>query len=211
MGACKNLIDMRFGKLTVKEKLGRDSHGEIRWLCVCDCGNEHISTSNRLTSGQTTCCRDCMIKKIGDTNRTHGRTPRKLFYAYVNMKTRCYNKNYSLYHRYGGRGIKVCDEWRNSFENFREWAMNNGWKEELSLDRIDNDGNYEPNNCKWSTVLEQSNNRRTNRLITYNGITDTMANWSRRMNIPYYVIQRRISLNWDIDKVFTEPYRRKAK
>lgn len=211
MGVCKNLIGLRYGKLIVKEKLDTDHHGEKRWLCVCDCGNEYVTTSNRLTSGQTTCCRDCMVKKIGDANRTHGRTPKKLFYAYVNMKTRCYNKNYFLYHRYGGRGISVCDEWKNSFENFREWALKNGWNESLSLDRIDNDGNYQPDNCKWSTVVEQSNNRRTNRMITYKGVTDTMANWSRNTGLPYYIIQRRLDLNWDVEKIFTEPYGRKRK
>lgn len=211
MSVCKNLVGLRFGKLSVLKKLGKDRHGEMRWLCICDCGSEYESTSNRLTSGQTTCCRDCMIKKIGDSNRKHGATPKKLFYAYTNMKTRCYNKNYSLYHRYGGRGIQVCEEWRKSFKSFREWALKNGWSEELSLDRINNDGNYEPSNCKWSTCVEQSNNRRTSRMITYNGITDTMANWARNTGIPYYVIQRRLYLNWDAERIFSEPYRRVSK
>ena len=126
------------------------------------------------------------------------------------MKTRCYNPKYSLYHRYGGRGITVCDEWKKSFVAFRKWALDNGWKENLSLDRINNDGNYEPGNCKWSTSVEQSNNRRTNRLLTFDGVTDSMANWSRALNIPYHVIRYRLEKGWTDEKTLSTPYKRRT-
>lgn len=211
MGACVDLINRRFGSLVVKERLKMNSHREMEWLCVCDCGKEHITTSNRLTHGQTTCCRECVKTKISVANTKHGTKPIELWHCYTNMKTRCYNEKYSLYHRYGGRGIKVCDEWLNSFEKFREWAFENGWSKDLTLDRIDNDGNYEPNNCKWSTIQEQSNNRHTNRILTLNGVSDTMANWSRKLNIPYHIIQSRLYRGWEEEKILSTPYQRSIK
>ncbi len=201
MSVCIDLTGVRFGSLTVKRKLKINSHREMEWLCLCDCGNEYVSTSNRLTSGKTTSCHSCAMKKISKSNKKHGCEPRQLYRAYVNMKTRCYNKNYFLYHRYGGRGITVCDEWKNSFESFREWALNNGWSKELTIDRIDNDGCYCPENCKWSSIQSQANNRSTNRYLEYNGEKDTVANWSRRLNVPYYVLQHRLYKGLPDDKV----------
>lgn len=209
MSLCKDLLNQKFGQLTVVQKLKMNNHREMEWLCVCDCGREHISTSNRLTRGQTTCCKECMKNKISISNTKHSCKPEALWCCYQNMKTRCYNKKYSLYHRYGGRGISVCEEWYNSFVSFRDWAFNSGWEEGLSLDRIDNNGNYCPENCKWSTVQEQSNNRHTNRILTANGVSDTMANWSRKLNIPYYVIQYRLEKGWDDAKTLTTPYKRR--
>lgn len=210
MSASPNILGKRFGSLTVTKKLEMNNHREMEWLCLCDCGNEHISTTNRLKKGQTTCCHSCAMKKISISNRKHGMEPRKLFHAYTNMKTRCYNSNYFLYHRYGGRGIQVCDEWLHSFSNFRSWALDNGYSEELTLDRIDNDGDYTPTNCRWVTVREQSNNRHTNRILTLNGEKDTMANWARRTNLPYWVIQERLDrYGWSEEEALTHPYRRK--
>ena len=201
------LIGQRFGKLTVKSLLPDTSHKERHWLCECDCGNEYVATSYGLVHGVTTQCRECSIKQISVSNTKHGCGPKRLHEIYTNMKTRCHNRNYELYHRYGGRGICVCDEWDKSYEAFRSWAFSSGYSDELSLDRIDNNGNYCPENCKWSSVMEQANNRHTNRLITYNGETDTLANWARRKGMKYSVLQHRLDAGGDVDRAFDQPVR----
>ena len=187
-----DLTGMRFGSLVVIGKLGRDNHNEMRWLCKCDCGNEHISTTNRLIKGITVRCKKCKDKKAGESNTKHQRSPIDLWYKYQNMKTRCYNPHYELYHRYGGRGITVCDEWKNSFVAFRDWALANGYKKGLTLDRRDNDGDYTPDNCRWATMTEQSNNRSTNKIITIDGESDTLANWVRRAGLKYSKVQSQL-------------------
>lgn len=210
MSASRDLIGKRFGNLVVTRKLKVNSHRETEWLCICDCGNEYISTSNRLTTGKTTQCRECSFKQIAVSNTKHGCEPKRLWQTYQNMKTRCNNENYILYSRYGGRGIKVCDEWERSFSSFKEWAFKSGYSDELTLDRIDNDKGYSPENCKWSTVREQANNRHTNRILVLNGVSDTMANWSRKINIPYWVIQERLDRKgWSEERALTEPWKKK--
>lgn len=204
MGKFQDLIGMRFGSLVVKSKLNLNRHREMEWLCICDCGNSHKATSNRLTTGKTTCCHACAMKKISISNSKNGVEPKKLYYAFTNMKTRCYNKNYFLYHRYGGRGITVCDEWKNNFSAFRKWAFENGWDKSLTLDRIDNDQGYSPENCRWIDKTAQANNRSTNRYLEHNGERDTLANWSRRLNIPYYVLQHRMEKGLSDDEVLRE-------
>lgn len=194
-----NIVGKKFGNLTVVRMLTKNNHGEMEWLCKCDCGTDHVSTTNRLTSGKTTCCKECANRKISASNHKNGTEPIVLYRCYANMKTRCYNKNYFLYHRYGGRGISVCDEWRNDFATFRSWAFENGWNENLTLDRIDNDRDYSPTNCRWITLTEQANNRSTNRFLEYNGEKDTMANWARRLNIPYYIIQYNADIGKTLD------------
>ena len=195
------LLGQRFGNLTVVEKCESNAHGEIKWKCICDCGNEHFATSHRLITGETQRCTECKIELIRKANTTHGCNPAELYWKYQNMLTRCYNKKYTLFHRYGGRGIKVCDEWRHSFVAFRDWALSHGYKTGLTLDRIDNDGDYSPNNCRWATVTEQANNRSTNRIVTVNGETDTLANWARRANAKYSYIQHLLDIGMDPDDV----------
>lgn len=124
------------------------------------------------------------------------------------MKRRCYCETSKGYKMYGARGIRICDEWLSSYENFREWALSNGYSDELSIDRIDVNGNYEPNNCRWATAREQANNRRSNVFITVNGITRSMAEWGRINNIPRDTIWRRINVwNWDMESAVTIPIR----
>ena len=203
-----DLIGKRFGKLLVTELTDIKSHKERHWKCLCDCGNEYVAKSSGLVHGKTTQCRQCSFKQISEKKNKGLSEPKRLHGIYVNMMTRCYNSNYVLFSRYGGRGITVCDEWRiGGYASFRSWALSNGYSDDLTIERIDNNGGYSPDNCRWATRTEQANNRHTNRMLTANGETDTMANWSRRLSIPYWVLQRRLdSFGWSEEDALLTPY-----
>ena len=119
------------------------------------------------------------------------------------MKKRCYNPNYSQFELYGGRGISMCNEWKENFLSFYNWSMANGYNDKLSIDRIDFNGNYEPNNCKWSTNIEQANNKRNNHFITYNNETHTIAEWERKLGLYKGAVGSRLSRGWSIEKTLT--------
>lgn len=123
------------------------------------------------------------------------------------MKNRCYNKNSTSYNRYGGRGIKVCEEWRNNPQSFVDWSMSHGYADNLTIDRIDNDGNYEPSNCRWATYKQQANNTSRCHMITYNGETKTIKQWAEMLEIDYETLYIRISKGWPIEKALSEPVR----
>jgi RNase P/RNase MRP subunit POP5 len=206
-----DLSGKKFGKLTAIEPIGLDDHREMSWRCICDCGNEYIAKSYSLRKNITTQCWECATREISRATKkyytTHKRAShpnkivesekyplitKRLRSTYVNMKTRCYNHNYVEYYRYGGRGITVCDEWKKDFLTFALWAVENGYREDLTIDRIDNNGNYEPNNCRFVTRTEQANNRRSSKKLEYKGEIDTMANWARRLEIPYHYVQQKL-------------------
>lgn len=205
----RDLTGRRFGKLTVIECVGRNKSGRFMWKCKCDCGNITTVRSDGLTSGHTKSC-GCLTvaaatDRIKEINKTHGKTNTRLFHIWQSMRARCSNPSNKSYHRYGGRGIRVCEEWEKDFVSFYNWAMDNGYQEELTLDREDNSGNYEPSNCKWATPREQANNTRRNVYIEYNGETHTMKEWSRIIGMNYGTLQKRIKLGWTIEKALTEP------
>lgn len=135
----------------------------------------------------------------------HGKRHTRLYTIYANIKTRCYNKKNIRYKLYGARGITMCEEWKNDFQSFYDWSMANGYREDLTIDRIDNNGNYEPSNCRWVTWRGQQNNRRNNHLIEFNGHAHTMAEWSRLIGIPYQTLVRRINVyGWSVERALTE-------
>lgn len=136
---------------------------------------------------------------------------KRLYDIYTTMKQRCYNKNHKKYKHYGGRGIKVCSEWLESYSNFYEWAINNGYSDNLTLDRIDTNGNYEPNNCRWATQKEQQNNKRTNTNITYNGETHNLKQWAEIKGINYKALWKRLHDGWSVERALTTPQKARNK
>lgn len=197
-----NLIGQKFGRLTVIELLSeRAKNGMKIYKCMCDCGNYVNVRYGNLTSGNTKSCgcfnSECSSKR----NSTHHKTHTRLYKIYYNMKTRCYNKNATRYKNYGGRGIVVCDEWLNDFHAFYDWSMNNGYKDNLTIDRIDNNKGYSPNNCRWVTNKEQSNNRRSNIVLTYNCVTKTAKQWANDLRINYYTIIGRYRRGWSTKEI----------
>ena len=159
-----NLIGQRYGKLKVIAEAPNRGKNTV-WSCLCDCGTMRDVSRNSLRTGNTTSCGCVSLKaktKHGMTNRLKNgknQMPR-IYRIWANMKFRCTNPKYKEFHYYGGRGIFVCDEWINDFEAFKEWSLNNGYAENLTIDRIDNDGSYTPNNCRWITMAEQNKNKR---------------------------------------------------
>lgn len=130
--------------------------------------------------------------KYSKTIQKHNATGTRIYNIYRGLKNRCYNQNDYHYEWYGSRGITICEEWLNDYKAFENWALNNGYQEHLTIDRIDNNGNYEPSNCRWITHKEQCNNRRTNHLITINGETKNISEWAETVSIDKKVIERRL-------------------
>lgn len=197
-----------YGKLTVIEEseIVVTTAGKNRRmvLCSCDCGAKKIIPLERLRFGVGLMCKACAIQKNRERNIKHGATDNRgyrdrLYKCWDNMKSRCYNKNDKSYNRYGGRGITVCDEWKDSYEHYREWALSNGYEENLTCDRINNEGNYEPSNCRWSTVKEQAQNRRST--ITYKG--ECASDASTRLGGSLELVGGRIRSGWSTEKAFT--------
>lgn len=190
----------RYGRLVVIERSGA-MNGHVAWKCQCDCGKEHIARSGDLRQGRQISC-GC-IKKEG-LHKTHGKSSSRLYRIWQNMKSRCTNDGIEAYKDYGGRGITICDEWKNDFQAFHDWAMANGYSDELSIDRISVNGNYEPSNCRWATRKEQANNKNDNNKITLKGETHTLAEWSVITGIKRATIKSRLDAGMDVEKALTE-------
>lgn len=200
---CK--VGQKYNHLTIIEKSERNTNKKSYWICKCECGNISTVQSYDLTRNKTISCNDCGNKRIGEKNKKHDSYKIRLYRTWSNMKTRCNNSNYEMYKSYGGKGIKVCEEW-NEFIVFKDWALNNGYKENLTLDRINNDKSYCPENCRWATMKVQQNNRTNNNMITFKGETLTMKQWSEKLGILYTTIQRRMKKKWPIEKVLSKKY-----
>lgn len=178
------------------------------WKCICECGKVVIVSYANLMRGKTKSC-GCLNKELTiKRNLIHGKTNTRLYRIWENMRTRCYNSKTINFHLYGGRGIKVCEEWKNDFISFYNWAMYNGYKKGLSIDRIDNDGNYEPKNCRWATEKQQSRNTRTNRLIKIRGEIHCFSEWVEKLKLTQSALRYRINKNWSEERILNTPLRR---
>lgn len=194
----------RYGILTVIKMVGSDRFGQSRWECICDCGNTTIVSGGNLRRGLVKSC-GCR----GKNTEKHSKTNTRLYRIWSCMKGRCRNRNILAYKDYGGRGITVCDEWDNSFVAFEKWALKNGYDESLTIDRIDNDGGYSPDNCRWATRLEQNRNRRSRKTIAYNGESLSVVEWAEIVGINPRTIYERLRQGWTVKEALETDTKRR--
>jgi hypothetical protein len=203
----ENLTGKTFGRLTVVE-FDHSKDKKSYWKCKCICGNITISRSDQLKNGQTKSC-GCLKKetdKINFSKRNfHYKSHTRIHKIWLGMKDRCFNSKTPAYKWYGLKGVIVCEEWKNDFMQFYNWAMANGYNDTLTIDRIDTNGNYEPNNCSWTTMIEQANNTTRNHFLTYNNETHTIMEWVRKTGLSRSAIRGRLKRGWSIEKTLTTP------
>ena len=204
MGKMQNLIGQRFGKLTVVKFVEMDSRRQSIWLCKCDCGKETLVRAGNLRRLHTRSCGCIQKQHASQMNKgVHNMSGSRMYVVWESMKDRCFNLNCAAYKNYGGRGITVCDEWRNNFKSFYYWAMSHGYTDELTIDRIDVNGNYEPSNCRWITLREQAGNKRSNRILTHNGKSQCLSYWARECGLKVSTLAERLRRGWTIERALT--------
>lgn len=207
-----DLTGMKFGRWTILNRAGNDGQRAATWLCRCDCGTERVIRGYALRYGHTRSCGCLQSEQVAGRNRKHDGSHSRLYRIWNSMKKRCSNPNDPAYKNYGGRGIKVCDEWSKSFSDFRDWAISSGYDENaekfvFTIDRIDVNGNYCPDNCRWATPKMQCNNRRNNRNIIFRGECHTISEWSSIAGTPQDVIRYRLKAGWSTERAITEKVR----
>lgn len=214
MGNFRNLSGQKFGHLTVLKRaenyISPCGHSRVMWVCLCDCGRTTEIAATNLTLGLSTKCNLCKDGQPNSRLKHHGETKQRIWRIWRDMRSRCENPKASQYKNYGGRGITVCDEWED-YVTFRNWALNNGYSDNLSIDRIDNNKGYCPKNCRWATRKEQQRNRSCNVVVKYKGQEKILKDWAYELNIPYSRIQARLALGWNVEDAFEKPknYRHK--
>lgn len=210
MNTTIDMIGKKYGRLLVLEYVGsKEKNGKYTryYKCKCDCGKEKEIAGARLRNGTTKSCGCYRKEYVTKSNLTHGMTKTRIYRIYRSMIDRCYNKNNKFYYDYGERGITVCEEWKGlgGFENFYEWSMSHGYSDELTIDRIENDKGYSPDNCRWTDYQTQANNKRNNRFFTWNGETHTLTEWGRIKpnGLSYSTLVGRIYNGWSIEDAFS--------
>lgn len=202
------MIGRKFGRLLVIER-GPEQYapcGQHRdmWVCKCDCGNVKTIAEDSLRYNKTKSCGCLGTENLIKRSTKHNKFGTRIYNLWGNMNYRCNNERSDHYQYYGGRGIKVCDEWQE-FEPFYDWAMSHGYSDDLTIDRIDVNGNYCPENCRWVTPKEQANNRRNTRYLTYNGETKCVKDWENETGIQSVIIKHRIDYyGWNVEMALTE-------
>ncbi len=201
-----NLTDQVFTRLTVLGYAGKRNQKRTMWWCECICGVIRQFDAHKLRSGHTRSCGCLARETIGNRSRTHGLTNTPEYETWLDIRKRCTNPNYKQWMDYGGRGIRVCKRW-DDFTLFLA-DMGKRPKGDYSIDRIDNDGNYEPSNCEWNTREGQNAHTRRSKMITYQERTQSLPVWCRELHIPYDATKRRFLLGWTPDRAFTIPVRK---
>ncbi len=214
----KDLTGRRFGRLMViertKDYVSPSGNHCSQWLCKCDCGNTTVVVTSSLTRGITSSCGCKSIETTKELCTTHGMAGKRIYNLYYSMRGRCYNPDSISYKKYGAKGIAVCDEWlgQNGFVNFYNWAMSNGYAENLTLDRIDGTKGYSPDNCRWATYKEQANNTKATVFLTYKGETKPASEWAEITGISQSAITGRKRKGWsDEECIEIPPYGRRGK
>lgn len=215
----KDMTGMRFGKLKVIEYAGEYKDGSSLWKCKCDCGNYRITLNGQLQAGIATMCNNCAKEKQRRAVYKHGLTNSRLYKTLRRMKTRCYNKNHQHYALYGGRGIKICDDWNTpddpsiGFMRFYKWSLNNGYYDQpkdtpyselLSIDRIGPNGDYTPDNCRWITIREQQSNKRNNHWIFDGEEILTLTQFERKYDFKNKGVYNRLANGHTMDEIIYE-------
>lgn len=194
MGRLIDLSGQRFGRLKVIERV-KSHKAQAQWRCICDCGKETVVCGQSLRTGHTQSC-GCYGLEVSvshtPSNKKHNESRTPLYRIWIGMRSRCGNEKSNAFRYYGGRGITVCEEWQNSFETFRDWALSNGYRDDLTIDRINVNGGYCPENCRWATMKTQLNNTRVNKRITWNGEEKTVAQWAEETGIADSTIRARM-------------------
>lgn len=212
----EDMIGKKFGKLTVIREIEGYKFRRRYYECLCECGNTTIVEQSKLRTGHTQSCGCLHKERLIARNTTHGGSKDRLYKVWRDMLDRCYNPNEKSYVFYGYRGITVCDEWRKDYKSFKKFMVDLGYDDTLptgeqTIDRIDVNGNYCPDNCRLLTNKEQQNNKRSNKWITYKGETNNIRQWSHKLNIPEGIIQYRLNKGWDVDDIFNKPIRKPSR
>ena len=203
---------MKFGKLTVREIVVNGNTNQRKYLCDCECGGTKITSEDNLRRGHCRSC-GCLYKGHGGSKKKNifMGSDSKLYRTWSGIKSRCFDQNSHNYHNYGGRGITMCDEWKNDYNTFKKWALHNGYNEsrgrDCSIDRIDTNGNYEPSNCRWATAKEQANNTRRNTIVEYDGKRMSLSQWADYLKMDYSSFMSRWVRGWTMEKNVNTPVR----
>lgn len=205
----EDLTGKKYGRRTVlcraDDRFSADGYPIRYWKCKCECGTINEVSETHLIHGKANSC-GCLIKDVMRAKQTrHGEAHTRLYSIWANIKARTCNPNAPAWNDYGGRGITICDEWKYSYEAFRDWALDNGYKRDLSIDRVDNDKGYFPSNCRWTTTDVQARNKRNTIKITYNGRTLNAHDWSAITGIPEKIIKERYHEGWTEEQILLCP------
>ena len=209
----KERIGKTYNELTIIDYAYTKDDGTY-WKCRCSCGKEIITQYSRLPSGQIKSCGCSSYKErsqkirngeIKPPNLKHGDSNSRLYRIYQGMKERCYNKNVKDYKHYGARGIKICEEWLDSYASFKEWSLSNGYQDNLTIDRADVNADYCPENCRWANIIQQNNNKRTNVFVEYEGQKLSLKQLSRLVGVNYRTLYDRYKKGWPLERMIQSP------